>query len=476
MAAVDVVVERPLTNIALDKVPILLVDDDPMVRKSIAGMLELEGCRVTQSPSAEAALAALEQEAFALILCDVYLPGQSGIELLTYVHRTFADTTVILMTGFARVEDAVLGMRAGAYDYVMKPIDDDALLRTMRHALDENRLRNENRELKRQLDDSAIFGELVGQDSEMRRMFDLARTVGETNATVLITGESGTGKSSIARAIHTNSGRADGTLVEVSCGALAPNLLESELFGHVRGAFTGAIASKMGKFELARGGTILLDEIDTLDLGLQVKLLRVLQERRFEQVGGTETRDADVRVIAASNQDLAECMRAGTFRQDLYYRLNVISFRLPPLRERIGDIPALARHFLEIYCQRHGKTVQTVEDEALDRLVRYTWPGNIRELENVIERGVILSQGSRIALADLPPHVTHPEPTAIAETTVRPLRTALDEAEHTILLRALEANHWNRQATAAALEINRTTLFHKMKKLGLLNPGPDTRP
>ena len=287
---------------------------------------------------------------------------------------------------------------------------------------------------------------------------------------MLLSGESGTGKSSIARAMHRHSTRGTGPLVEVSCGALAPTLLESELFGHVRGAFTGAVANKVGKFEQAQGGTILLDEIDTLDLSLQVKLLRVLQEKRFEPVGGTQTHTTDVRVIAASNQDLGECMRAGTFRQDLYYRLNVIALTLPPLRDRLVDIPEFVQHFRITYCARHEKAIDSVEQAALDALVRYTWPGNIRELENVIERAVILCRDGCITLEDIPPHVVDPPVTQSADGPLQPLRVALDEAERTIILRALESHGWNRQATAAALDINRTTLFHKMKKLDLLQP------
>lgn len=463
---------KPSTAQVADGVPVLVVDDDPTVRRSLVSLLELEGYAPTQAVSGEAAIAAMDEREYLLVLTDVYLPGMSGVDVLREIKRRAPETAVILLTGFARVEDAVAGMRTGAYDYVTKPVDDHALLRTMRHALEEARLRRENTRLRRQLGDGLAFGRLVGRDAEMRQIFEMAETVGETDATVLITGESGTGKSSIARAIHCHSPRANGPLIEVSCGALAPTLLESELFGHVRGAFTGAVTAKAGKFELAKGGTILLDEIDTLDLALQVKLLRVLQEKRFEPVGGTETRQTNVRIIAAANQDLAECMRAGTFRQDLYYRLNVISFAVPPLRNRIGDLPALAHHFLKACCERHGKQITTIDDEALNCLVSYHWPGNIRELENVVERGVILSRSDQFTIKELPPNVVQPGLSPMASAPVRPLRLALDDAEHGILLRALEAHNWNRIATAAALDINRTTLFHKMKKLGLLQPGP----
>lgn len=450
---------------------VLVVDDDPIVRTSIASLLELEGYAAAQADSAESALAQLDKREYPLVLSDMYLPGLTGLDLLRQVKAQSPETAVILLTGFARVEDAVKGMRGGAYDYVTKPVDDDALLRTMEHALEETRLRRENAQLKRRLGDVIGFAEMVGRDNQMRKLFDLAATVGETNATVLLTGESGTGKSSIARAMHRHSARGARPLVEVSCGALAPNLLESELFGHVRGAFTGAVVNKVGKFEQAEGGTILLDEIDTLDLALQVKLLRVLQEKRYERVGGTDTRTTDVRVIAASNQDLAECMRAGTFRQDLYYRLNVISLMLPPLRERVCDIPELVHHFLAVYCARHDKQLDGVDEAAITALAHYPWPGNIRELENVVERAVILCTGPRITAENLPPQVLAP-PVAGGKGSppVQPLRTALDDAERGIILRTLEAHGWNRQATAAALEINRTTLFHKMKKLGLLRP------
>lgn len=453
---------------------VLVVDDDPLVRKSLASLLELEGYAPTQADSAETALEHFHAKEFPLVLSDMYLPGQTGLDLLREVKAKAPETAVILLTGYARVEDAVQGMRGGAYDYVTKPVDDESLLRTLQHALEETRLRRENAQLKRRLGDEVGFEDLVGRDNQMRKLLEVAATVGDTDATLLLMGESGTGKSSIARAIHNHSSRRTGPLVEVSCGALAPSLLESELFGHIRGAFTGAVTNKVGKFEQAHGGTILLDEIDTLDLSLQVKLLRVLQERRFEPVGGTETHHTDVRVIAASNQDLGECMRAGTFRRDLYYRLNVISLTLPALRDRVGDIPDLVDHFLRTYGARYGKTIAGVEPEALTTLVQYSWPGNIRELENVAERAVILCHGDRVTLDDLPPQVVQPAAPHEADTRriLQPLRTAMDEAEREIILCTLEAHGWNRQATAAMLEINRTTLFHKMKKLDLLQPRP----
>ncbi len=455
---------------------VLVVDDDPLVRTSLTSFLQLEGFATSEADSAESALAQLHERDFPLILSDMYLPGQNGLDLLRQVKAQAPDTAVILLTGFARVEDAVTGIRGGAYDYVTKPVDDAALLRTMRHALEESRLRRENSQLKRRLGDVIGFEELVGRDHQMRKLFDLAATVGDTDTTVLLGGESGTGKSSIARAMHRHSRRRKGPLVEVSCGALAPNLLESELFGHVRGAFTGAIANKVGRFQQARGGTILLDEIDTLDLALQVKLLRVLQERRFEPVGGTDTRTADVRIIAASNQDLNECMRAGTFRQDLYYRLNVISLTLPPLRDRLTDIPEFIRHFLAAFCAHHEKQLTGVDDAAVEVLVHYPWPGNIRELENVIERAVILCRTDLVTVEDLPDQIVSP-PAAppSANGPPQPLRMSMEDAERGIILRALEAQGWNRQATAAVLDINRTTLFHKMKKLDLLQPPASRR-
>jgi transcriptional regulator with PAS, ATPase and Fis domain len=311
---------------------------------------------------------------------------------------------------------------------------------------------------------------IVGHDHRMLRIYDIIDSVADTRATVLISGESGTGKSMIARAIHRRSSRREGPFVEIACGALPESLLESELFGHVAGAFTGAVGDKMGKFLQADGGTIFLDEISTASPSMQVKLLRVLQDFEFEQVGGTKTFRVDSRVILATNEDLSRAVTDGRFRQDLFYRINVINVELPPLRERISDIPLLARHFLETVCEEAGKHVSDFAEDALTALRRYSWPGNVRELQNVVERAVLLGKGSIVTLDDLPTHVTVGAPVTVQSASASSLKEAMDAPERQIILETLQANNWNRNATAEALGINRTTLYKKMKRLRLQDP------
>jgi transcriptional regulator with PAS, ATPase and Fis domain len=337
-------------------------------------------------------------------------------------------------------------------------------------ALSQSRVIEENRRLRAQLDLRFGMQNIVGHDHRMLRVFDMIDSVADTKATVLITGESGTGKSLIARAIHRHSGRRNGPFVEIACGALPETLLESELFGHVAGAFTGAVGEKLGKFMQADGGTIFLDEISTASPNMQVKLLRVLQDFEFEQVGGAKTLHVDARVILATNEDLSRAVAEGRFRQDLYYRVNVINIELPALRERISDIPLLARHFLTSVCEDTGKNVNDLSEEALAALERYHWPGNVRELQNVIERAVLLGKGTTVGLHDLPGHLTAGYPAAARPAAGRTLKKALEDPERQIILNVLEANNWNRNQTADSLGINRTTLYKKMKRLGLDRP------
>jgi DNA-binding NtrC family response regulator len=354
-----------------------------------------------------------------------------------------------------------------------KPLIDEELLVAIKRALNQREVVRENRHLKSQLDQRFGLENIVGQCRQMKTIFEMIDSIAETRATVLITGESGTGKSLIARAIHRRSNRKNGPFVEIACGALPENLLESELFGHVAGAFTGATGNKEGKFKQADGGTIFLDEIGTASPSMQVKLLRVLQELQFEQVGGNKTISVDTRVILATNEDLSQAVAQGKFRQDLFYRINVINLELPSLHERAEDIPALAEHFLQQICKESGKKMEGFEREALDALQCYRWPGNVRELQNVLERAILLGKGNRIGLADLPGTLTNHLPASLPTMTgTQSLKDALAGPERQIILQVLRENQWNRNATADQLGINRTTLYKKMKRLGLEEMNP----
>jgi DNA-binding NtrC family response regulator len=377
-----------------------------------------------------------------------------------------------MISGYGTVELAVEAIRSGAFDFLTKPLIDDELEMAIERALSQREVLEENKTLKAQLDLRFGMENIVGHDHRMLKIYDMINSVADTRATVLITGESGTGKSLVARAIHRHSARRDKPFVEVACGALPETLLESELFGHVAGAFTGAAGNKLGKFMQADGGTVFLDEISTASPGMQVKLLRVLQDFEFEQVGGTQTFTIDTRVILASNEDLARAVADGRFRQDLFYRINVINIELPALRERISDIPLLAEHFLTEVCQDSGKNVHGFADEAVAALQRYPWPGNVRELQNVIERAVLLGKSDLIRLEDLPAALAAAAPVSVEPIGGRTLKQAQEAPERQIIREVLEANDWNRHATAEALGINRTTLYKKMKRLGLEEPYP----
>ncbi len=447
---------------------LLLVDDDRHLLASMAEWLRSQGYDADTASNCADAVAAVDRKAYDLVLADVRLgDGPDGFDLLTHCRKTRPETAVIMVTGYGTVESAVEAIRLGAFDFLTKPLIDEELEMAMRRALDQRKVIEENKSLKAQLDARFGLENIVGRDHRMLRIYDMIDSVADTKATVLITGESGTGKSLVARAIHRRSGRRDKPFVEVACGALPETLLESELFGHVAGAFTGAAGDKMGKFMQADGGTIFLDEVGTASPGLQVKLLRVLQDFEFEQVGGNKTFAVDSRVILATNEDLGRLVAEGRFRQDLYYRVNVINIELPALRERISDIPLLVRHFLQHVCEEAGKSVRGVSDEALAALQRYRWPGNVRELQNVIERAVLLGKGEIVTLSDLPSSVAAGGPVPLESIAGQPLKQALTAPERQIILEMLEAHRWNRQATAEALGINRTTLYKKMKRLGL---------
>ena len=455
---------------------ILLVDDDPMVVDSLGEFLQLEGYEVEGASSVAQAATLLQRQDIQILITDVNMPRADGFELLRTVRERFPDVVTIVITGYGTIESAVEAIKMGAYDYLTKPIDDDEIRLVVERATQQQSLIRENRSLKKQLDLRYSLDSVVGHDYKMLKIFDLIETVAETKTTVLISGESGTGKSLVARAIHHRSDRRNKPFIEVSCGAIPETLLESELFGHAKGSFTGAVADKDGKFKAAEGGTIFLDEINSASAALQVKLLRVLQERRYEPVGSNTTINADVRVILASNVDLKKEVEAGRFRQDLYYRINVVTIHMPTLVERIGDIPLLAEQFLQKYRAEVKKEILGFTPEAVQTLQRYHWPGNVRELENAVERAVVLCKGRHIEAGDLPGPILEDQPpaastngggTTAGEFKPMSLKDALEEPERRIIEAALRVNNWNRQTTAEMLQINRTTLYKKMKRYAL---------
>ncbi|HEY4329644.1 MAG TPA: sigma-54 dependent transcriptional regulator [Phycisphaerae bacterium] len=469
---------------------LLLVDDDPLIVNSLSEFLRLEGYDVDTATDGTHALEMLAAIRYNLLLTDVNMPRTNGLELLRSIKTKYPDVVVLVITGYGTIENAVEAVKMGAFEYLTKPIIDDEIRVTIQKALKQQTLLSENFQLRQQLGLRFGLDNIVGHDYKMLKIFDLVEAVADSRTTVLMTGESGTGKSLIARAIHHRSPRADKPFVEVSCGSIPETLLESELFGHVKGSFTGATYDKQGRFLAADGGTIFLDEINSASPAFQVKLLRVLQERKFEPVGSNQTITIDARVILASNQDLAQLVEEQKFRQDLYYRINVVNIILPPLRQRLGDIPLLAEAFLKKITQEMGRKTAGFTTEALDIMCRYTWPGNVRELENAIERAVVLTRRPLITPDDLPQTIldatsAHGGNQAGARKTESgssnpfepwtptPLEKALESPEKQILLAALKANNWNRQVTAEQLDINRTTLYKKMKRYQLDLPEAD---
>jgi len=465
----------------MNQARILIVDDDPLVADSLAAFLKARGYLTRVENDAHRALRGLRDgETFDLLLTDVNMPGLDGFGLLKECQKIDPTMVVVMLTGYGTIESAVKAMRDGAEDYVTKPVIDEEMLLTVERALKRRRLTQENEQLKRQLNRSLSLDNLVGADHRMRKIYETLQTVAATRATVLISGESGTGKSLVARAIHHASPRRDRPFVEVNCGALPETLLESELFGHRKGAFTGAESDRLGKFLRADGGTIFLDEISTASPAFQVKLLRILQERRFERVGDDESIQVDVRVILATNVDLREAVEDGDFREDLYHRINVVNVTIPPLRDRRSDIPLLAEHFLKRYARENEKSIGGISDDAMRLLVEHVWPGNVRELENAIERGVVLTRGEVLTPEDFALDGVHREGHGEDNgqgyrldfhpdgRTIVPLKKALEGPEKEIIAATLASVNWNRQRAAKLLDINRTTLFNKMRKYGLL--------
>jgi len=477
---------------------LLVVDDDPVVGDSLATFLSAQGYAAAFATSGREALHMLDHarqasadrpaEPFAVLIVDMSMPDMNGLDVIRAAREKQSDLVPLVITGYGTIETAVKAIRYGAIDYLTKPVVDEELRVAVEKAMQQHLLIAENTALRQQLDERFGLDNIVGTDSRMQRVYDTILAVAPTKTTVLMAGESGTGKSLVARAIHRRSPRADKPFVEISCGSIPDTLLESELFGHVKGAFTGAHADKEGKFLAADGGTLFLDEINSASPGMQLKLLRVLQERTFEPVGSNRSVSVDVRVILASNQPLEDLVAAGEFRQDLYYRINVVMIRIPPLRERVADIPVLVEHFLPRKAKEAGKQILGLTDDALAALRGYDYPGNVRELENIIERAVVLTRSTRIGVDDLPAHIVDPagahrplkpeRDDADADDTIRlsldhpgPLREALMEPERRIILAALRSNDWNRQQTAEQLDINRTTLYKKMKQYSLDHPS-----
>lgn len=454
-------------------VSVLIIDDDPIVLDSLKAFLDEEGYRVDVTADFDLAKGVLSAGGTQILITDLNMPGPDGLEVLRYVRRYHPEVVPLVITAYGSIGSAVEAIKLGAHDYLTKPVVDDELRIAIERALRQQALQAENMALREQLRRHERFGELVGRDRRMQKVFELIEAVSATSTTVLITGESGTGKSMVARAIHQQSGRRSGPFVEVSCGALPDSLLESELFGHVKGAFTGALSDKAGRFLAADGGTLFLDEIDSAPASLQVKLLRVLQERQFEPVGTNDTKTVDVRVVVATNKDLKALVTEGTFRQDLYYRINVVEVNLPPLRDRLGDIRVLAEHFLDKFRMVHEKPIAHIAKEMFDVLQRHRWPGNVRELENVIERAVVLARGETIGPEDLPADLGETEDGAGAADVDSSPAGTLDEgltrAERQIIVRTLQQCDGNRKLTAEGLGISRTSLFRKMRRFGLLD-------
>ena len=439
------------------KISILIVDDEESVRDSLYNWFIEDGYRVETAENARKALTLLESDQFDIILADIKMPGMDGLEMLRRIKSIKPDSIIIIMTAFATVDTAVKALKDGAYDYVTKPFDPDDLTHLIRNATKQISLEDENETLKKKVITLENVEDLIGESDAMKNLLREVESVAQTNSSVIISGESGTGKELVARAIHANSPRRFFPFVSVHCGALTESLLESELFGHEKGAFTGAMYNRKGRFEMADSGSIFLDEIATISTKMQVELLRVLESKTFMRVGGNKEIYSDFRVICATNKDLKSLVEQGTFREDLYYRLNVVNIHIPPLRDRIADIPLLVDYFIKKYCMSMNKPPAAIDQTALKRLQEFNYPGNIRELENMIERAIVVGDGKRITLKDLP----------LEKSIVNSSTESLDDFERAFILQILHKYSWNISRTAKALKVDRVTLYNKIKKYDL---------
>ena len=454
------------------KAKILIIDDDNSLRRVLEYNLQEEGYEVQAASSGEEGLYLFGKSQPNLVITDMKMSGMDGLMVLKSIKERSPETLVIIITAFGTVDVAVEAMKTGAYDYITKPFNREALKLTVKKALQFSGLAEENKRLKSELSDKADFRTIVGSSKEMEKVFDVIRKVADTEAAILITGESGTGKELVARSIHAGSGRSTSPFVAINCAAIPRDLLESELFGHVKGAFTGAIKDKTGKFQLAEGGTLFLDEVGELPLELQPKLLRALQEKEVEAVGGTTTVKLDVRVVAATNLDIEKAITDGVFREDLYYRLAVIPMHLPPLRQRRDDIPLLLRHF----CNKYSAGKVAFDKQALTTLTSYSWPGNVRELENLVERLLIMRNSDTISCEDLPEKILNGSVGTLSNSTSGGVLNlpdegySLEQLEREVVVSALDRNQWNQTAAARFLRIPRHTLIYRMEKYEIAAP------
>jgi len=453
---------------------ILVVDDEEVMRDVLQTLLAQAGYDVAVCESAAEALEMARRRSFDAAVVDVMLPDVGGLDLLEELRKLDSELVVLMVTAFASVETAIAAMKRGAFDYVTKPFKHEELLHILRNGLNQRRLQDENRNLRNALKEQGRFTEIVGKSQRMQQVFSLISQAAPSRSTILVVGESGTGKELVAKAIHANSQRSDKPFIVVNSGNLPPDLLESNLFGHVKGAFTGALYAKKGLFELADKGTLFFDEIGNIPLDTQAKLLRVMQEREFMRLGGVETIKVDVRIVAATNVDLKQAVEEGRFREDLYYRLNVIAIQLPPLRARKEDIPALVAHFVEKYSKENDKSVTGVTPEALQALMDYDWPGNVRELENVIERGVVLTSDSRIERELIPDHVRSAPVFAVPHLTVPPegisLRDVIASFERRLIETTLDSTGGVQKEAARLLGLKPTTLNEMIKRYSIALP------